>query len=72
MKSFNQFKENFSTAVQRGSWVFVYDEDGYQSFSVYGTLVGYTSNNVSVKRKNYVYTYANDGRIVSSTLTNDD
>jgi len=72
MKSFKQFKENFSTAVQRGSWVFVYDEDGHQSFGVYGTLVGYTSNNVSVKRKNYVYTYANDGRIVSSAPTNDD
>ena len=72
MKSFQQFKENFSTAVQRGSWVFVYDEDGNQSFSVHGTLVGYTSKNVSVKRDNYVYTYTSDGKMVSSMFTTTD
>ncbi len=57
-----------STAVQRGSYVYVY-KDKNSSFSIQGTLHGYTGSTVSVKRGNYVYTYDEKGKIISSTYS---
>ncbi len=44
-------------AIQRGSYVYVYDEKNHQLFSHFGELAGYTGSTVSVRRGNYVYVY---------------
>ena len=44
------------TAVQRGNYVYVYDEKNRQLYSQYGELYGFTGSTVSIKRNNYVYT----------------
>jgi hypothetical protein len=45
--------------VQRGSFVYVYDEKGWQLASVPAGkgLQGYTGSTVSVKRDVFIYTY---------------
>ena len=43
-----------STAVQRGEWVYVYDENGYQIGSVSGELYGFTGSTVSIRRDNTI------------------
>jgi hypothetical protein len=55
-------------AIQRGSYVHIYDETGRQ-LSVVGAgsglndgLVGYTSSTVSVRRGSYIYIYDEKGR----------
>ena len=53
-----------STAIQRGSYVYVYDEDNRTLFSVNGELYGFTSTTVSVQRGSYVYDER--GRQISS------
>ncbi len=55
-----------STAVQRGSWVYVYNEKGAYLTSLSGQLYGFTSSTVSVKRNNWVYVYDEHGGYVSS------
>ena len=50
-----------STAVQRGSWVYVYGEKGQQLTSIAGELHGFTGSSVSVKRGNWVYVYDEHG-----------
>lgn len=61
------------SAVQRGSYVFVYDESGRHVFSLpAGTgpkdgLHGYTGATISVRRGAYIFTYDNRGRQISST-----
>lgn len=60
-------------AVQRGSWVYVYDEKGRQlcSLSAGGGkddgLKGYTSTTVNIRRGSWIYTYDEKGRQLSST-----
>lgn len=61
-------------AVQRGAWVYVYDEKGRQITSIGAGnvktddgLKGYTSTTVSVKRGAWIYTYNEKGRQLSST-----
>lgn len=60
-------------AVQRGSWVYVYDEKGRQTRSLSAGsgpsdgLTGYTSSTVSVRRGSWIYTYDEHGRQVSAT-----
>ncbi len=54
------------TAVQKGDYVYVYDEKGYQLCCVYcgsnGQLMGYTGSSFSVKKDdNYVYVYDEKG-----------
>lgn len=55
-----------STAIQRGSYVYVYDEDNHTLFSVNGELYGFTSTTVSVQKGSYVYVYDERGRQISS------
>lgn len=44
-------------AVQRGNFVYVYDDKHRQIAGAYGELVGFTSTTFSVRRCNYVYSY---------------
>lgn len=55
------------TAVQRGPWVYIYDEGGRQTGSVSGDLKGYTSSTVSVQHGSWIYTYDQRGSQLSST-----
>lgn len=61
------------SAVQRGSFVYVYDEKGRQMTTVPSGngpedgLKGYTGATVSVRRGAFVYTYDEKGRQVSAT-----
>jgi hypothetical protein len=61
-------------AVQRGDYVYVYDEKGTQIAVILAGhgpqdgLKGYTSSTVNVRKGDYVYTYDEHGTQVSSTL----
>ena len=59
-----------SVAVQRGTYVHVYDEKNRQICSQNGELVGFTSSTFSVKRGTYVYTYDEKGHQISSHPSN--
>jgi hypothetical protein len=59
-------------AIQRGSFVYVYDEKGRQIARLSAGnaakgdgLTGYTSTTVNVKRGAYIYTYNEQGRQIS-------
>jgi hypothetical protein len=60
-------------AVQRGDWVYIYDEKGRQIGSVSAGsrgedgLKGYTSSTVNVRRGDWIHTYDEKGRQISST-----
>ena len=57
-----------ASAVERGSYVYVYDEKGKQLFSKPAGsgpddgLKGYTSGAVSIQIRGYLYTYDEHGR----------
>ena len=52
------------TATQRGSTVYVYDEQGHLKFTQNGELHGYTSTTVSIRRNgNTTYVYDDNGRL---------
>jgi hypothetical protein len=61
-----------TTAVKRGSFVYVYDEKGRQILTISaGTkpedgLTGYTSTTVSVRRGGFIYTYDEKGRQIGT------
>jgi hypothetical protein len=61
------------SAVQRGGWVYVYDEKGRKLTSIDAGskkddgLKGYTSATVSVRRGDWIYTYDEKGRRLNST-----
>ncbi|WP_104759959.1 hypothetical protein [Helicobacter bizzozeronii] len=50
-----------SSAVQKGSSVYVYDEKNKHIFTQSGELVGFTGNTVSVKKGSSVYVYDEKG-----------
>jgi hypothetical protein len=60
-------------AVQRGSFVYVYDEKGRQlralsAGSMPGDgLKGYTSSTVNIRRGSFIYTYDEKGRQIATT-----
>jgi sensor domain CHASE-containing protein len=60
------------SAVQKGQYVFVYDEKGRTLFSKSGGsgasdgLVGFTGSTVSVRIGSYVFTYDEQGRTLFS------
>ena len=62
-----------ANAVQRGSFVYVYDERNRQIFTVPAGngasdgLKGYTGASVNVRRRNFIYTYDDRGRQMSSS-----
>lgn len=61
------------SAVQRGSFVYVYDEKGHQLAALPAGngpadgLKGYTGATVSVRRGSFVYIYDERGRQTSAT-----
>ena len=55
-----------STAIQKGPFVNVYDEDNHTLFSVNGELYGFTSTTVSVQKGPFVNVYDERGRQISS------
>lgn len=55
-----------STAVQRGNWVYIYDEHGSQKTGISGDLHGFTGSSVSVKRGNWIYVYNEHGSLQHS------
>jgi hypothetical protein len=61
-----------ATAVQRGSFVYVYDEKGSQMFILSAGggekdgLAGYTSTTVSIRRGSFIYIYNEKGSQVST------
>jgi hypothetical protein len=60
-------------AVQRGSFVYVYDEKGHQTATIAAGadpkdgLTGYTSSTVNVRRNAFIYTYDEKGRQIATT-----
>jgi hypothetical protein len=50
-------------AQQKGSDVYVYDENGRIMFNKMGELIGFTSNTVSVKQGSTFYVYGDRGEI---------
>ncbi|MDN7845789.1 hypothetical protein QZM05_22615 [Burkholderia multivorans] len=60
-------------AVQRGSYVYVYDEKGKQLYAkpagsgANDGLKGYTSGTVNIRRGSYIYTFDEKGTQKSST-----
>jgi hypothetical protein len=60
-----------ATAVQRGAFVLVYNEQGRQLCSIpaFNGLVGYTSSTVTVKGQGpYVHIYNDRGQQISSVV----
>lgn len=53
-------------AVERGNYVYVYNEKNYRILALNGKLHGFTSSTVSVKQNNYVYTYNEKGARISA------
>ncbi|MCP1913391.1 hypothetical protein J2R96_005871 [Bradyrhizobium elkanii] len=59
--------------VQRGNFVYIYDEKGRQIGSVSAGsgkddgLKGYTSTTVNIRRGSFIYTHDEKGRQISST-----
>lgn len=60
-------------AVEKGSFVYVYDEKGHQLFTKprgsqpNDGLKGYTSNTVNIRRGSFIYTYDAKGHQLSTT-----
>lgn len=60
------------SAVQRGAWVYVYDEKGRQTATLpagggpQDGLHGYTGVTVSVRRGSWLYTHDEKGRQLST------
>ena len=60
-------------AIQKGSFVYIYDEKGNQLASLHvgsgpqDGLTGYTSSTVNVRRGSFIYTYNEKGNQISST-----
>jgi hypothetical protein len=61
-----------ASAVQRGSFVYIYNEKGSQIGTIPGGsgpkdgLVGYTGSTVSVRRGSFVYIYNANGSQIST------
>ncbi len=53
------------SAIQKGSHVYVYDEHNSLLFNRQGELMGYTSNTVSLRTGNSIYTYNEKGSTAS-------
>lgn len=53
--------KNIASAVQKGSNVYVYNEQGCSLFYKQGTLIGFTATTVTIKRGDYIECYNNKG-----------
>lgn len=57
---------SISLAQQKGSTVYVYDDNNRQLFAISGDLQGYTSGSVTIKKGYTLYTYDERGRQISA------
>lgn len=59
-----------ASAIQKGAYVYLYNEKGSQLRSIYcgndGSLQGYTATTVSIRKGNYVFVYDEKGAQKSS------
>ena len=55
------YKTMIGYAEQKGSTVYVYSQTGVYLWSKYGTLIGYTSDTVSIKQGSMTYVYDERG-----------
>ena len=55
-----------STAIQKGSLVYVYDEKNHLLWTSSGELHGYTGSSVSIKKGNIIYVYDEKQHQISS------
>ncbi|MCF0217018.1 MAG: hypothetical protein HUK21_11170 [Fibrobacteraceae bacterium] len=55
-----------STAVQRGNFVYVYNEKNSPIKTISGELHGFTSTTVSVKRGSFIYVYDEKGSQIAT------
>lgn len=53
--------KNIAMAVQKGANVYVYNEQNLPLFYKQGTLIGFTSTTVTIKRGAYIECYNNKG-----------
>ncbi|MCY6411839.1 hypothetical protein QTA56_06765 [Acinetobacter sp. VNH17] len=54
---------------EKGGYFYVYDEKGRQLFAkgkLASTLVGYTSNTVSIKKGGFIYVYDEKGHQIAA------
>jgi gamma-glutamylcyclotransferase (GGCT)/AIG2-like uncharacterized protein YtfP len=57
-----------ANAVQKGSWIYVYDEKGRKLTTISGDVLhGFTSSTVSVKKGSWIYVYDEKGHKLSTT-----
>lgn len=62
-----------SNVVQRGSYVYLYNEKGHQVCGIHvgsgpdDGLTGYTSSTVNIRQGSYIYTYDEKGRQIRGT-----
>lgn len=56
-----------ANAVQKGSWIHVYDEKGHKLTTISGDdLHGFTSATVSVKKGSWIHIYDEKGKKLST------
>jgi len=62
-----------ANAIQRGDWVYVYDEKNNQIFTLPAGsgssdgLKGYTGSSVNIRRGDWIYTYNERGQQTGTT-----
>lgn len=50
------------SAIQKGSWIYVYDERGNQKCCLSGdALLGFTGTSVTIRKGSFAYTYDERG-----------
>lgn len=54
-----------STAIQKGTHVWVYDEDNRLLFNRQGELMGYTARSISLRNGSSIVTYNEKGSTIS-------
>lgn len=54
-------------AVQKGTWVYVYDERGRALKTLAGELHGFTGTTVVIRRGTWLYTFDEKGRQLALT-----
>ena len=57
-----------SVAIQKGQYVYVYDDKNHMIRTIFGELYGFTSGSYSIKKSQYVYTYDEKGHLLSTNL----
>jgi hypothetical protein len=58
--------KKIGTAIEKSGSVYVYDDGNRHMFTTGGSLHGFTSSTVSVKRSGYIYIYDVNGSVKST------